>query len=79
MVKNISEPAMKTIIYVITKSEVGGAQTWVRDQTKLFKDDFKQIIITNNPGWLSEQSYANKTYFVKEIESKFSISAFLIF
>ncbi len=76
MVKNISEPAMKTIIYIITKSEVGGAQTWVRDQTKLFKDDFKQIIITNNPGWLSEQSYANKTYFVKEIESKFSISAF---
>ncbi|WP_045127896.1 glycosyltransferase [Photobacterium angustum] len=66
---------MKTIIYIITKSEVGGAQTWVRDQTKLFKDDFKQIIITNNEGWLSVHNYAEKVYFVKEIESKFSIFA----
>lgn len=66
---------MKIIIYIITKSEVGGAQTWVRDQTALFEHDFKQIIITNREGWLSENNDADKIYFVKEIESKFSIIA----
>ena len=64
---------MKKIVYIITKSEIGGAQTWVRDQTALFEYDFKQIIITNNEGWLSVHNYADKVYFVKEIESKFSI------
>jgi glycosyltransferase involved in cell wall biosynthesis len=66
---------MRTIVYVITKSEVGGAQTWVRDQTTLFEHDFKQIIITNREGWLSENNDADKIYFIKEIESKFSITA----
>ncbi|WP_305845668.1 glycosyltransferase [Photobacterium kishitanii] len=67
---------MKKIVFVITKSEVGGAQTWVRDQTNLLKDDFRQIIITNNEGWLSTNNCADKIYFVKEIESKFSVVAF---
>lgn len=66
---------MKKIAFIVTKSEVGGAQTWVRDQTSLFKHDFKQIIITNREGWLSENNDADKIYFVKEIESKFSIIA----
>ncbi|WP_279131725.1 glycosyltransferase [Photobacterium phosphoreum] len=68
---------MKTIVHVITKSEVGGAQTWVRDQTHLLKSEFRQIIITNNEGWLSVHNYADKVYFVKEIEYKFSVVAFL--
>ncbi|WP_318401284.1 glycosyltransferase [Photobacterium leiognathi] len=68
---------MKTIIYIITKSEVGGAQTWVRDQTKLFQEDFRQIIITNSKGWLSENNHAENFYYVKEIESKYSLTAFL--
>ncbi|WP_305369641.1 glycosyltransferase [Photobacterium leiognathi] len=67
---------MKTIVYVITKSIVGGSQTWVRDQTKLFRDDFRQIIITNNEGWLSDNNCANRVYFVNEIESRISIAAF---
>lgn len=66
---------MRTVAFIITKSEVGGAQTWVRDQTTLFKNDFKQIIITNREGWLSGNNNADKIYFVKEIESKFSIIA----
>ncbi|HIF9155055.1 TPA: glycosyltransferase [Photobacterium damselae] len=67
---------MRVIIYIITKSEVGGAQTWVRDQTKLFQEDFRQVIITNSKGWLSENNFSDNIYYVKEIESKFSIIAF---
>ncbi|HIF9133591.1 TPA: glycosyltransferase [Photobacterium damselae] len=63
------------VVFIITKSEVGGAQTWVRDQTKLFQEDFRQVIITNRKGWLSENNFSDNIYYVKEIESKLSIIA----
>lgn len=53
------------VLHVITKSEVGGAQTWVRDQIKLFKDDFNHFIVTNEPGWLTDNTKVNDTLFEK--------------
>ena len=68
---------MKKIVFVITKSEIGGAQTWVRDQIKLLNKDFESIIITNESGWLTNNVTESKVFFVKEIESRFSIKALL--
>lgn len=68
---------MKTLAFVITKSEIGGAQTWVKDQTELFKNDFKLILITNEKGWLSDNGNFEEVFFIKDIESKFSPKAFI--
>lgn len=42
------------IAFIITKSEVGGAQRWVLDQIKLLEQHVKCILITGERGWLSE-------------------------
>ncbi|WP_318484290.1 glycosyltransferase [Photobacterium leiognathi] len=66
---------MNKVAFIITKSEIGGAQTWVRDQIKLLEKDIKPIVITNKPGWLSESLPDVAHYFLPEIESRFSFSA----
>lgn len=68
---------MKKVAFIITKSEVGGAQTWVRDQIRLFQDEIEPMIITNHQGWLSESLPDVKCIYVPQIESRFSITALL--
>ena len=68
---------MKKVAFIITKSEVGGAQTWVRDQIKLFDGEIEPIIITNQQGWLSESLPDVQCVYVPKIESRFSITALL--
>ena len=68
---------MKKVAFIITKSEVGGAQTWVRDQIRLFDGEIEPIIITNQQGWLSESLPDVKCIYVPQIESRFSITALL--
>lgn len=64
--------------HIITRTDVGGAQVWVRDQLVLFEDlDIKQIVISNQKGWLSDvASNSADFFFVKKIESFFSFFAF---
>ncbi|WP_261885148.1 glycosyltransferase [Vibrio pomeroyi] len=63
-----------TIAYMITKGDIGGAQTWTRDQVHLFDGKEKQILITNKPGWLSDEcSNLAKIFYFSKIERIFSI------
>ncbi|WP_188013882.1 glycosyltransferase [Photobacterium damselae] len=64
---------MKNVAFIITKSEVGGAQKWVHDQIKLLDNDIKPFIITNKSGWLSDSLPDVAHYFLPEIESRFSL------
>ena len=67
-----------TIAYMITKGEIGGAQTWTRDQVHLFDGKEKQILITNKPGWLSDEcSHLVKMFYFSKIEKIFSILTFI--
>lgn len=47
---------MKTVIFIITKSEVGGAQRWVYEQAKIISNDCKVILVTSEDGWLTKQT-----------------------
>ncbi|HDL8075826.1 TPA: glycosyl transferase, partial [Yersinia enterocolitica] len=58
---------MKNIAFVITKSIIGGAQGWVLEQVKLLKDDCKIILITSEPGWLTETIVCDKIVIIPEI------------
>ncbi|WP_145540788.1 glycosyltransferase [Yersinia alsatica] len=66
---------MKTIAFVITKSIIGGAQGWVLEQVKLLKDDCKIILITSEPGWLTETIVCDKVVIIPEIRKMASVKA----
>lgn len=66
---------MKKVAFLITKSEVGGAQTWVAQLIALLDREIQPIIITNQPGWLSKTLPNIPCYFVSEIEQGLSIKA----
>ncbi|HHF3101553.1 glycosyltransferase [Vibrio alginolyticus] len=64
---------MNKIAFVISSSEVGGAQTWVRDQIEiLFESGVETFVITNKAGWLTETTSA-KVYYIPELDKKISI------
>ncbi|NIY46207.1 glycosyltransferase [Cedecea colo] len=65
----------KKIAYIITKSEVGGAQKWIKEQRELLSVNYDIYLITSEPGWLAEQFPADHVFYVKEILSLSSISA----
>lgn len=44
------------ILFVITKSEVGGAQKFVKEQIDITKNDFKVFLCTNKDGWLTNET-----------------------
>lgn len=67
---------MKKVAHIITKSEIGGAQTWVRDQIFLLSQDVENFLITNKEGWLTDNTEVSASALIPEIESKFSIFAF---
>ncbi|HDL8664214.1 TPA: glycosyltransferase [Yersinia enterocolitica] len=69
---------MKNIAFVITKSIIGGAQGWVLEQVKLLKDDCKIILITSEPGWLTETIVCDKIVIIPEIRKMASIKAIYV-
>ncbi|CNH21208.1 putative glycosyl transferase [Yersinia thracica] len=66
---------MKNVAFVITKSIIGGAQGWVLEQVKLLKDDCNIILITSEPGWLTETIICDKIVIIPEIKKMASIKA----
>ncbi|EIA1621126.1 glycosyltransferase [Vibrio parahaemolyticus] len=64
---------MLKVAHIITKSEIGGAQTWVKDQISLLDKDFEHFLVTNKPGWLSDRVSVQQTLFVPGIEKKFCL------
>ncbi|EED7773108.1 glycosyl transferase, partial [Salmonella enterica subsp. houtenae] len=47
---------MTNVAFIITKSEIGGAQTWVNEIAKLIEKDCKVFLITSEYGWLTQCS-----------------------
>tara|TARA_B100000212_G_C27384505_1_gene538600 strand:- start:609 stop:1688 length:1080 start_codon:yes stop_codon:yes gene_type:complete len=45
----------KNICFIITKSEIGGAQRWVSDVVNSLDNEYSVTIVTNAPGWLGSQ------------------------
>lgn len=66
---------MKSILYITTKSEVGGVQKFVKEQIDISSKEFYFYICTNQQGWLTEQVQGKtKNFFLnKSIEKKTSL------
>jgi glycosyltransferase involved in cell wall biosynthesis len=45
---------MNNLLFVITKSEVGGAQKFVKEQVDITSEHFNVSLCTNKTGWLTE-------------------------
>ncbi|NBD42055.1 glycosyl transferase family 1, partial [Escherichia coli] len=65
----------KKLVYIITKTETGGAQKWIKEQKQLLSKCFDIYLITSEPGWLSEQFTEDHVFYVKDILSFKSIFA----
>ncbi|CNI86631.1 glycosyltransferase [Yersinia bercovieri] len=66
---------MHNVAFVITKSEIGGAQSWVAEQVRLFRNDCKVILITSEHGWLTESISCDKIVIIPQLRSMTSIKA----
>ena len=63
------------ILFIITKSEVGGAQKYVKEQMEVVKENALVYLATNMTGWLTEQTdnFASDVLLDSRIESRLSI------
>lgn len=67
----------KNICYVITKSEIGGAQKWVKEQTDILTEkEYNCYIATNKEGWLTKN--ANTVNFLLDDRIEKRISFFFL-
>ncbi|OAT54108.1 exopolysaccharide biosynthesis glycosyltransferase [Kluyvera georgiana ATCC 51603] len=65
---------MKNVAFIITKSEVGGAQTWVSEMSNTLKDECNLFLITSELGWLTENSENfNKTLILPGVKKHLNI------
>ncbi|HCN7407009.1 TPA: glycosyl transferase, partial [Escherichia coli] len=46
---------MKNVGFIVTKSEIGGAQTWVNEISNLIKEECNIFLITSEEGWLTHK------------------------
>lgn len=69
----------KKICFIVTKSEVGGAQKWIKEQILILDEEFEVYIATNEPGWLIENKGIKSTLLSKNIEKRISIKFLLEF
>ncbi|NMT49661.1 glycosyltransferase [Providencia stuartii] len=63
------------IAFVITKAEVGGAQTWVNQLKKILEDQFIIYLIVSDHGWLQEQFDSDKVKIIPQMGIILSISS----
>ncbi|EOI2317005.1 glycosyltransferase [Proteus mirabilis] len=59
----------KKIAIVITKSEIGGAQTWVVELYNILKPIFDVYLITSEKGWLTMHFPIKNTFIIPELAS----------
>ena len=65
---------MKKILFIVTKSENGGAQRWVKEQIDILDGIFESYIVTDEEGWLIQHANAKGFMTDKNIKSLFSLS-----
>lgn len=63
----------KKICFIITKSEIGGAQKWLREQVNILANEFEIYLVTNKEGWLTNEMSIEDMLLDKNIEKKLSI------
>uniref|UniRef100_UPI0040485838 glycosyltransferase n=1 Tax=Algoriphagus sp. TaxID=1872435 RepID=UPI0040485838 len=66
----------KKVLFIITSSEIGGAQKFVKEQIDiLHESNFKCFLATNSPGWLSAivENKVDSIFYSSSI-NKFSLS-----
>ncbi len=63
----------RKILFIVTKSENGGAQKWVKEQLDITKEYFDTYLATNKSGWLVDNSNFLDALIDKKIESRFSL------
>nr|ADL32338.1 WenL [Proteus vulgaris] len=60
---------MKKIAFVITKSELGGAQTWVLELYRLLSKKYDIYLITSEFGWPTDKFPPEKVFLINGIKS----------
>ncbi len=65
------------LLFITTKSQIGGAQKFVKEQIDICKNEFDIFLCTNQNDWLTQQVTVKNVLLNKSIEKTFSI-VFLI-
>ncbi|CAM7688138.1 glycosyltransferase [Citrobacter sedlakii] len=68
---------MKNIAFMITKAEIGGAQTWVNELAKLVKDDCKIFLITSDEGWLTQSDNFSEILLLPGMKNVFHLGTYV--
>lgn len=68
---------MSNIAFIVTKSEVGGAQTWTNEMMKLMRDGNSIHLITSESGWLTDQGQFDKLLLIPKLKKYFSLSGYV--
>ena len=68
---------MKKIAFIVTKSEIGGAQTWTNEMMKLVRNEGSVYLITSENGWLTEQGNFEKVLILPQLKKHFSFSGYI--
>lgn len=66
----------KKLCFIITKSEVGGAQKWVKDQINILNNTYDFYLVSNEEGWLNKDICIKERLLDKRIESLTSVLFF---
>ena len=64
----------KNILFIVTKSENGGAQRWVKEQIDILNESFNTYIVTDEEGWLIQSAKMDGYLVDMKIRSLFSYS-----
>jgi glycosyltransferase involved in cell wall biosynthesis len=64
----------KKILFIVTKSENGGAQRWVKEQIDIIGDHFETHIVTDEEGWLIQNAKMDGFMTDERIKSLFSFA-----
>lgn len=65
------------ILFIITKSQSGGAQKWVKEQIEICEKEFNCFLSTDSDGWLSKNVKVKNRYLNNLILKRFSIKFLL--
>ena len=69
---------MKNILFMVTKSQNGGAQKWTKEQIEICSNDFNCFLATDEDGWLSQNVKVQYKFLNKLIYRRFSFSYLLL-
>lgn len=68
---------MENILFMVTKSENGGAQKWTKEQIEICSLDFQCFLSTDQNGWLSKNVNVEDRFLCRLIHKRFSFSYLL--